>query len=70
MRSHQGNALRHRASTIRENVEHRDKPAEILAHLSRGSLVEKFYQALAESAQRSIQWKPQSDNILASGRDW
>jgi transcriptional regulator with XRE-family HTH domain len=53
-----------------ENVEQRDKSAEILTRLPRGSLEEKFYQALAESAQRSIQWKTQLDDTLTSRRDW
>jgi transcriptional regulator with XRE-family HTH domain len=53
-----------------ENVEQRDKSAEILARLSHGSLEERFYQALVESAQRSIQWKTQVDDMLTSRRDW
>ena len=53
-----------------EDIDQRDKSAEILGRLPPGSVEEKFYQALTESAQRSIQWKTETEDRLTSRREW
>lgn len=53
-----------------KDIDQRDKSTQILAHLQRGSIEEKFYLALAESAQRSIAWKAGIDESLLDRREW
>ena len=53
-----------------EDIDQRDKSTEILRRLPRGSIEEKFYRALAESAQRRIQWTTEIDERLTSRREW
>jgi ribosome-binding protein aMBF1 (putative translation factor) len=53
-----------------KDIDQRDKSTEVLSQLQRGSLEEKFYRALAESAQRSIAWKAGIDESLIDRRDW
>ena len=53
-----------------EDIDQRDKSTEILRCLPRGSIEEKFYRALAESAQRRIQWTTEIDERLTSRREW
>lgn len=53
-----------------KDIDQRDKSTEVLAHLQRGSIEEKFYQSLAESAQRSIAWKAGIDESLIDRREW
>jgi Helix-turn-helix len=53
-----------------KDIDQRDKSTQALANLQRGSIEEKFYQALAESAQRSIAWKAGIDESLIDRREW
>ena len=53
-----------------KDIDQRDKSTQVLAHLQRGSIEQKFYQALAESAQRSIAWKAGIDESLIDRREW
>jgi hypothetical protein len=53
-----------------KDIDQRDKSTEVLGRLQRGSIEEKFYQALAESAQRSIDWKVSIDESFIDRREW
>lgn len=53
-----------------EDIEQRDRATEIAARLPRGSIEQKFYQAVAESAERNIQVTTEADNRLTDRRDW
>lgn len=52
------------------DTDQRDRSARILSTLQPGSVEEKFYQALVDSAQRSITWKASIDESLISRREW
>jgi transcriptional regulator with XRE-family HTH domain len=53
-----------------EDLEQRDRATEIAARLPRGSIEQKFYRAVAESAKQSIQLTTEADDRLADRRDW
>lgn len=53
-----------------EDLEQRDRATEIAARLPRGSIEQKFYQAVAESAEQSIQLATEVDDRLTDRRDW
>ena len=53
-----------------EDINQRDRAAEIVAQLPLGSIEQEFYQSLIESAQRGIQWKTEIDDRLTSRRQW
>jgi hypothetical protein len=53
-----------------EDLEQRDRATEIAARLPRGSIEQKFYQAVAESAELSIQLATEVDDRLTDRRDW
>jgi len=55
---------------FREDVEQRDKSAEIAAKLARGSIEQRFYQSLIASAESRIRWEEKNDRVFADGRDW
>ncbi len=53
-----------------EDIEQRDKSAEIARMLPNGSTEQEFYLSLHESAQESIRWHAERDEISADGRGW
>lgn len=53
-----------------EDIEERDKSAEVAAHLPFGSIGRQFYEALHDSAQQRIKSTERSDRISPDGRDW
>ncbi|MCI0634916.1 MAG: helix-turn-helix domain-containing protein [Actinobacteria bacterium] len=53
-----------------EDVELRDRAAEVAKTLPAGSLEERFYTSLRQSAEASIRWDADRDEKLADGRDW
>jgi transcriptional regulator with XRE-family HTH domain len=53
-----------------EDVEQRDRSVNIANSLPRGSLEERFYRSLAQSAEQSIRWSMTEDEKLIDGRDW
>jgi hypothetical protein len=53
-----------------EDVEQRDRSREIASGLSRGSIEEKFYSALRESAEQRIRWDESEDVRFRDGRNW
>lgn len=55
---------------FREDLDQRDRSAEIAGQLPRGSLEERFYRSLQESAEQSIRWHADHHEREADGRDW
>jgi hypothetical protein len=53
-----------------EDIEQRDKSALIAQTLPRGSVEERFYRSLQNSAEQSIRWSEERDERLLDGRDW
>jgi transcriptional regulator with XRE-family HTH domain len=53
-----------------DDITRRDKSAQILSQLTPGSPAAEFYQALQRTADNSIRWKTDVDDLLTSRRDW
>jgi hypothetical protein len=53
-----------------KDIDQRDRSTKILERLLRGSIEEQFYRSLAESAQRSIDWKADIDKSFIDRREW
>jgi transcriptional regulator with XRE-family HTH domain len=53
-----------------EDIDQRNKSAEIARTLIRGSVEERFYSSLQSSAEQSIRWSEVRDERLLDGRDW
>jgi len=53
-----------------EDIEQRDKSAQVAHTLPRGSVEERFYRSLQNSAEHSIRWSMAEDEKLIDGRDW
>ena len=53
-----------------EDLEQRDRATAIAARMPRGSIEQKFYEAVAESADQSIRLTAEVDDRLADRRDW
>jgi hypothetical protein len=53
-----------------EDVELRDRAAAIASKLPSGSLEERFYRSLQESAERNIDWSRERDELSEDRRDW
>src|SRR5438874_2414161 len=53
-----------------EDVEQREKAGEIADRLPEGSLEERFYRSLRESAESSIRWDMDRDDQFLDARDW
>jgi hypothetical protein len=53
-----------------EDIEQRNKSAEVAQALPRGSVEERFYRSLQSSAEQSIRWSEARDETLLDGRDW
>ncbi len=52
------------------DITQRDKAAQVLSQLTPGSLAAKFYQALQKTADDSIRWNTDVDELLANRRNW
>ena len=53
-----------------EDIEQRDRSAEIVRTLQPRSVEAKFYRSLANSAKESIQWSAERGEQLVDGRNW
>lgn len=53
-----------------EDIEQRDRAAEIVEKLPRGSTEERFYRSLVRSAEKNMRWDAEDDEKLLDGRDW
>ncbi len=52
------------------DIQQRDTARKIAERLPRGSIEERFYRSLQESAEHSIRWSTERDERLVDGRDW
>jgi hypothetical protein len=53
-----------------EDVEQRDRASEIAETLPGGSIEDRFYRSLIESAEASMRWSLDNDAKLVDGREW
>jgi hypothetical protein len=53
-----------------EDIEQRDRCADIASSLPRGSVEERFYRTLVRSAEESIEWHAEQDEKIFDPRDW
>ncbi|MBN0047987.1 XRE family transcriptional regulator [Streptomyces actuosus] len=53
-----------------EDVDIRDRAASIMATLEQGSVEERFYRSLKESAERMIAWAVRDDGAAPDHRTW
>lgn len=52
------------------DVEQKEKALRIAESLVPGTLVEKFYRTLAESAERNMNWHAESNEKMQDSREW
>lgn len=52
------------------DIQQREKALKMAESLTPGSLVEKFYRTLAESAERNISWHSESSEKMQDSREW
>jgi hypothetical protein len=52
-----------------EDVEQRDRAREIAQNLPGGSVAQRLYLSLQASAEHSIKWHADRDELM-DGRDW
>ena len=52
------------------DIQQREKALKMAESLTPGSLIEKFYRTLAESAERNISWHSESSEKMTDAREW